>query len=143
MNSRNAWYQLIFPSLYMENLFVWLYSPLLSLGSFFSFLIVHKVGRAPWTGISPPQGIYLHTEQHKHRINSHNTDIHALSGIRTHDPTVRASEDSSYLSPRGHCDRHTEKYHIKSFTLSAFSHKYKTSFPLQGRNDNLSDLNPK
>jgi hypothetical protein len=28
-----------------------------------------------------------------------------LSGIRTHDPSVRASEDSSCLRLRGHCDR--------------------------------------
>jgi hypothetical protein len=28
------------------------------------------------------------------------TDIHALSGIRTHDPRVRASVDSSSLRPR-------------------------------------------
>jgi hypothetical protein len=40
--------------------------------------------------ISPSQGLYLHTGQHKHRINTH-TDMHALSGIRTHDPSVRAS----------------------------------------------------
>jgi hypothetical protein len=39
-------------------------------------------------GISPSQGLYLDTEQHKHRINAHNTDIHALSGIRTHDHSV-------------------------------------------------------
>jgi hypothetical protein len=45
-------------------------------------------------GICPSQGRYLHTEQHKHRINAHNTDIHALSRIRTHDPSVRAKEDS-------------------------------------------------
>jgi hypothetical protein len=44
--------------------------------------------------ISPSQGRYLHTRQHKHRINTY-TDIHALSGIRSHDPSVRASEDSS------------------------------------------------
>jgi hypothetical protein len=31
--------------------------------------------------------------------------IHALSEIRNHDPSVRESEDSSYLTPRGHCDR--------------------------------------
>jgi hypothetical protein len=37
----------------------------------FSFLILYKVGRTPWTGISPSQGRYLHTEQHKHRINAH------------------------------------------------------------------------
>jgi hypothetical protein len=35
---------------------------------------------------SPSQGRYLHTRQHKHRINVHTSDIHALSGIRTHDP---------------------------------------------------------
>jgi hypothetical protein len=69
-------------------LLLWLYSPLLGLGR----------------GISQSQGLYLHTKQHKHRINAHNTDIHALSGIRTDDPSVRASEDSSCLRPRGHCD---------------------------------------
>jgi hypothetical protein len=31
-------------------------------------------------GISPSQGMYLHAEQHN--INTHNTDIHFLSGIR-------------------------------------------------------------
>jgi hypothetical protein len=39
----------------------------------------------------PLQSWYLNTEQHKHRINAHNTDIHSLSGIRTHYPSVRAS----------------------------------------------------
>jgi hypothetical protein len=52
--------------------------------------------------ISPSQGRYLHTEQHKHRIN---TDNHALSGIRIHDPSVRAGEDCSCPRPRSHCDR--------------------------------------
>jgi hypothetical protein len=51
-------------------------------------------------GISRSQGRYLHTGQHKHRIKAHNTDIHALSGIRTHDPSGRTS---------GHCDRQKEK----------------------------------
>jgi hypothetical protein len=82
-----------------------LYSPLLDLGRFFSFLILYTVDRTPWTGISPSQGFYLHTEQHNHRTNAHNTDIHALSGIRTHDSSVRASEDSSCLRWHGHCDR--------------------------------------
>jgi hypothetical protein len=36
------------------------------------------------------------------------TDIHALSGIRTHDPSLRAKEDSSCLRPRGHCDRQSK-----------------------------------
>jgi hypothetical protein len=34
-----------------------------------------------------------------------NTDIHILSGIRTHDPSIRANEDSSYARPRDHCVR--------------------------------------
>jgi hypothetical protein len=33
------------------------------------------------------------------------TDIHALSGIGTHDPSVRGPEDSSCLRPRDHPDR--------------------------------------
>jgi hypothetical protein len=32
------------------------------------------------------------------------TDIHARSGIRTHDPCVRAGEDISCLRPLGHYD---------------------------------------
>jgi hypothetical protein len=35
-----------------------------------------------------------------------NTDIHAWSGIRTHDPSVRAGEDGSCVRPRGHSNRH-------------------------------------
>jgi hypothetical protein len=65
----------------LNNSFIhqWFYSPLLSPGLFFSFVIfftqtVEHLGRV----ISPSQGRYLHTGQHKHRINAH-TDIHALS----------------------------------------------------------------
>jgi hypothetical protein len=54
-------------------------------------------------GISPPQGRYLHTEQHKHRKT--HTDIHTLSLIQTHDLSVRADEDGSCLRRRGHCVR--------------------------------------
>jgi hypothetical protein len=42
--------------------------------------------------ISPSQGRYLYTGQLKHKISAYR-DIHALSGIRTHNPSVRASED--------------------------------------------------
>jgi hypothetical protein len=73
--------------------------PLLQFHYFFT-QTVGLLGRV----ISPSQGLYLHTGQHKHRINVY-TNIHALIGIRTHDPSVRASEDSSCLRPRGHCDR--------------------------------------
>jgi hypothetical protein len=61
-------------------------------------------------GISPSQGLYLYTEQHKHRINTHNTDIYALSGIRIHNLSVGAGEDSSCLRSRGHYDRLLQLY---------------------------------
>jgi hypothetical protein len=55
--------------------------------------------------ICPLQGFYLNTGQHKHRINTHTPNIHALSGIGTHEHSVRASEDSSCLRPLGYRDR--------------------------------------
>jgi hypothetical protein len=68
----------------------WLYIPSLCPGLFFSFVLIftQTVGLLERV-ISPPQDRYLHTRQHKHGINA---DIHALSGIRTHDPNVRARE---------------------------------------------------
>jgi hypothetical protein len=72
---------------------------------FFRFLIIYIVGRTPWTGDQPHRKASTYTEQQRHRINAHNTDIHTLIGIRTHDPSVRASEDSSCLRPCRHCDR--------------------------------------
>jgi hypothetical protein len=41
------------------------------------------------------------------------TDIHASSGIRTHNPSVLAGEDNSFLRPRGHCDRHRNIRELK------------------------------
>jgi hypothetical protein len=78
---------------------------LLGLGLFVNSVIfftpmVELLGRV----ISPSQSRYLHTGQHKHRINAQ-MDIYALIGIRTHDLSLRASEDSSCPRPRGHCDR--------------------------------------
>jgi hypothetical protein len=70
---------------------------LLDLGRFFSFFILHTVGRTPWTG-DQPVAMPLPT----HRINAHNTDIHALSRIRTHDHSGRAGEYRSCVRPRGH-----------------------------------------
>jgi hypothetical protein len=35
------------------------------------------------------------------------TDIHASSGARTHDTSVQAGEDSSYIRQRGYRDRHS------------------------------------
>jgi hypothetical protein len=101
-------------------IYQWFYSPLLDLGLFFSFVIfftqmVGLLGRV----ISPSQGRYLHTGQHKHKENSH-TDTHALSGFRTHDPIVQPSEDSSCLRPRGHCDHQEEKLQVLKYTVIYF-----------------------
>jgi hypothetical protein len=75
-------------------------------------------------GISPSQGHYLHTEQHTYRINAHNTDIHALSEIRTHDHSVRVDEESSYLRPSGDCDQHithmTNQFKVETSVIQAF-----------------------
>jgi hypothetical protein len=62
--------------------------------------ILYTDGRTPCTGDQP-----VARPLPVHRINAHNTNIHALSGIRTHDPSVRASEYRSCLRPRGQCDR--------------------------------------
>jgi hypothetical protein len=94
-----------------EYLFIhqWLYRPLMGPGHFFfSFVILYTVGRTPWKRISPSQGRYLHTEQHKYRIN---VDIHVSSGIRTHDPSVWGGEGSSCPRPRGHCDEDINLLH--------------------------------
>jgi hypothetical protein len=78
-------------------------SPFLNLGRFFSFIILHTVGRAPWTGDEPiARPLFTHRTT---QIQNKRTHIYVLSGIRTHDLSVRASEDSSCLRPRTHCDR--------------------------------------
>jgi hypothetical protein len=85
-------------------IYLWFYSPLLDLGRFFSFLIfLHSRynsldrGSARRKAATCTQG----------RTNSEwtHTDIHALSGTWTHYPSVRASESSSCLRPRGYCDQ--------------------------------------
>jgi hypothetical protein len=86
------------------SIYLWLYIPLLGLGRFFSFLNLYTVGKYSWMEDQPvTRPLPAHTGQHKHRINAHG---HDLSGIRTHKTSVRASEDSSCLRPRDHCDRH-------------------------------------
>jgi hypothetical protein len=68
-------------------------SPLLVPGLFFSSVIFLTQMVGPLEPVmSSSQGRYLHTGRHKHRINAH-TDIHALSGIQTHYPSVRATLD--------------------------------------------------
>jgi hypothetical protein len=61
-------------------------------------------GRTPWTS-DQPVAMPLSTHRTTQTHNAH-THIHALSGIRTHDPSVLASEDCSCLRLHGHCDQH-------------------------------------
>jgi hypothetical protein len=78
----------------------WLYSYFLRPSRIFSFLILYTDSRTPWTRDQPvARPLPTHRTELAHR------DIHASSGIRTHDPSVRASEDSPCLRLRGHCDR--------------------------------------
>jgi hypothetical protein len=63
-------------------------------------------------GMSPTQGLYVHrTTQHRKT----RTHIHAPSGIRNRDPSVRAAEDSTCLRRRGHWER-TRYLYIEIFT---------------------------
>jgi hypothetical protein len=71
------------------------------------FLNPRTVGRTPCTE-DQPVARPLHTQDNTNTELTQ-TDIHALSGIRTHDPSVRAGEDSSRLRPRRHCDRLTQR----------------------------------
>jgi hypothetical protein len=57
------------------------------------------------------------------------TDVHALSGIRTHDPSVRAGEDGSCLRLRDHCDRRVEMY-LAHIHVATSQHKYNFTFYL-------------
>jgi hypothetical protein len=64
-------------------------------GRFFGLLILYTVGRTPWTGDQPVAKAF-----------------HVLCGIRTHDPSVRASEDSSCFRPCCRCDQRMVTYII-------------------------------
>jgi hypothetical protein len=56
--------------------------------------------------ISSSQVLYLYTNTEKlTHTHTQILNIHALSGIRTHDPGFRSSEDSACLRPLGYRDR--------------------------------------
>jgi hypothetical protein len=76
-------------------LLLWLYSPLLGLGRFLSFLIIYTVGRPPWTGDQPvarPLPTHRATQTQNKRARFEHFEraktVHALSGIRTHDCSI-------------------------------------------------------
>jgi hypothetical protein len=69
-------------------------------------LDLYTIRRTPWTSDRPvtrPLPKYRTTQTHNKR--AHTPNIHSISGIRTHDHSVRASEDSSCLRSLGYRDR--------------------------------------
>jgi hypothetical protein len=97
----------------------WLFQPIQGPGLLFSSMIIFTGGRTPCTSDQPvtrPLPKHRTTQTQNKRVCTLN--IHALNGIRTHDPSVRVTEDSSCLRPSGHCHRPRSvlvdpKYHIE------------------------------
>jgi hypothetical protein len=81
----------------------WWITALQTFDSFFSFLIFYTIGRTPWTGDQPAARL-LHAYMTAQTEWTH-TDIHSSSGIRTHDPSAWAGENSSCLRPHDNCDQ--------------------------------------
>jgi hypothetical protein len=55
-----------------------------------------------WWGIGPSQGLCLHRTAQHQKTRAY---THAMSGIRSHDPTVRAVQVHIRPRQRGHWDR--------------------------------------
>jgi hypothetical protein len=69
----------------------------------FGFSRSYTFGRTPW---ARDQLVARPLPEHKHRkTHTHKLNIHALSGIRSHDPGFQASEDSTCLRPLGNRNR--------------------------------------
>jgi hypothetical protein len=92
---------------------------------------IWTVSRTRWRGIGPTQGFYLHRMTQHRKTRTH---IHASSGIRSHDPSVRAAEDNTCLRPLGHWNRHHchhwHNFHHRSYKLFGMFQlkKLRTSF---------------
>jgi hypothetical protein len=105
----------IFSELNTDFFFLWRYSPNFVLGlppwnstfhfGFTSVLIDlrHSVGLFVRV-ISSSQGLSTCTQIQKTHTYTQTPNIHALSGIRTHDPGFRASENSACLRPLDYRD---------------------------------------
>jgi hypothetical protein len=81
-------------------------------------------GRTPWTSdqlVARPLPKHRTTQtQNKH---THIPNIHALYGIRTHNPGFRANENSICLRPLGYHDRQSRipdntKYQMKKYQIN-------------------------
>jgi hypothetical protein len=87
-------------------------SPAPTLELIYQFLNHFTDGKTPWTGdqlVTRPLPKHSTTQTQK-QTHTHTPNTDALSGIRTHDPGFRASEDSTCLRPLGYRDRQNAGY---------------------------------
>jgi hypothetical protein len=73
---------------------LWLYSPLLGLGRFFSFLIIYTVGRTPWTGDQPlarPLSAHRTTQTQNKRKQTSMPQVGFEPTIQVHDLDLAAT----------------------------------------------------
>jgi hypothetical protein len=104
--------------------FHWLFQPIQGLRLLFNSVILLFTERTPLTGdqlVARPLPKHRTTQPQNKRI--HTPNIHALSEIRTHDPSVQASEDSIFLRPRGY--RHRSNGLIEESNPRHFYYKTK------------------
>jgi hypothetical protein len=88
-------------------LLLWLYSPLLDLGHFFSFLILFTVGRIPCTGDQTVAGL-LPTHKTTQTQNKRTQYRHQCLEWDSNPRSQRSSERKQFMPfrPCGHCHRH-------------------------------------
>jgi hypothetical protein len=105
--------------------------PLWALASAFHFHDHFTDGRTPWISdqlVARPLPKHRTTQtQNKH---IHTPNIHALCGIQTHNPSFRASEDSSCLRLLGCCDRLEPSSVVINLHSNVFVFKFSPIFSL-------------
>jgi hypothetical protein len=92
-------------------IYLWLYSPLLCLGRFFSFLIFSTVSKISWTGNQP---VARPLPAHR-TAETHNKRKQIPMPQMGFEPTIPVFEHAK-IRPRGHCDRHHQRYVVLIFT---------------------------
>jgi hypothetical protein len=118
-NETSEYNRLLLPDIYLFSLAL---QPPLGPGLCFQFHDHFTDGRTPWTSDQPVARLLpKHRTTQTQNKHMHTRNIHALCGIRTHDPSFRASEDSTWLRPLGYCDR--PRY-------LPISSKFMTTFPI-------------
>jgi hypothetical protein len=105
---------------------LWLYSPVQALAASMKLSVSLKLldlgqsvgllGRV----MSSSQGLCLYTSTENSTTQALN--IHALCGILTHGPGVRASEDGSCLRPLGYRDRPKNVYLFQFYLLLLYGY---------------------